>query len=305
MKTNTSSKIEKISTGRFSGYRMRLHRSSVQIISDIGCNVNSLILNNQDIIDGNIDEKKLSSNYFAKSALLIPFPNRVNKGTYNFEGKDYRLFINKEDEGHAIHGLVFDKKFSFISTRLSESSISASFYYEINNRIFPGYPFNLALVVTFTLKNKEFSVNITATNKDTIPIPYGVGWHPYLTLDKKIDDCSLNIPSAHMLELSKEKLMIPTGRVVRTKNIPSNSNLGSKIYDTCFTKLNKFETTFGNINLFQDKSMNYLQVYTPEDRKSIAIEPMSCAPNAFNNKMGLILLAPLTSITYSFGIRIN
>lgn len=298
-------KIEKISIGRLNGYRMYFNSSSAQIISDLGCNVNSLILDDQDIIDGNTNEKKLSANYLSKSSLLIPFPNRIEKGKYAFEGKTYQLPINKEDERHAIHGLVFDKKFSLISTDVSKSSISASFYYEINNKIFPGYPFNLAIVTTFTLKNKMFSITITATNKDAVSIPYGAGWHPYLKLGKKIDYCYLNIPSTHILEISKEKVMIPTGRIVRAKNIPQNSNIGSQIYDTCFTKLKKFETEFGNITLFQDKSMNYLQVYTPEERASIAIESMSCAPNAFNNGMGLILIKPLGKMSHSFALRVN
>lgn len=284
---------------------MSLNKSSIQIISDLGCNVNSLILNGQDIIDGNAGEEKLASNYLAKSALLIPFPNRIENGRYTYNRKIYQLDKNKKDEGHAIHGLVFDKKFSLISTDLLMSFVSASFYCEINNRIFPGYPFSLAILATFILKNKDFIASVTATNKDTVPIPYGIGWHPYLTLGKKIDGCSLNIPSAHILEISKENVMIPTGRIVRAKTIPQNSTIGPRIYDTCFTDLKKFETRFGNITLSQGKTMNYLQVYTPEDRKSIAIEPMSCAPNSFNNKMGLILLKPLTSITHSFSLKIN
>jgi len=47
---------------------------------------------------------------------------------------------------------------------------------------------------------------------------------------------------------------------------------------------------------------NFLQVYTPPHRKSIAIEPMTCAPNAFNNEQGLIILAPFESFSASWGI---
>jgi aldose 1-epimerase len=41
-----------------------------------------------------------------------------------------------------------------------------------------------------------------------------------------------------------------------------------------------------------DKSYPYLQVYTPPSRDMIAIENLSAAPDAFNNKMGLLSLEP-------------
>lgn len=283
---------------------MHLNKSSAQIISDLGCNVNSLILNNQNIIDGNTNEEKLASNYLAKSALLTPFPNRINKGRYVFKGKEYQLPINKSDEGHSIHGLVFNKKFVLISTTISDTSISASFFHEIKNIDFTGYPFNLSLIVKCILEEKKFTIQVSATNKDTTTIPYGIGWHPYLKANKKIDNCSMSIPGRYVLEIDKKNVMIPTGKSKPTQQF-KNILVGKKIFDTCFTNLVSYKTQFENIIIFQDSTMNYLQIYTPSGRQSIAVEPMSCAPDAFNNKMGLISLAPLTRVTHSFGIKVN
>ena len=42
----------------------------------------------------------------------------------------------------------------------------------------------------------------------------------------------------------------------------------------------------------------YLQLYTPPDRKSIAIENLSGAPDCFNNKMGLQELQPQKKIIF-------
>lgn len=42
----------------------------------------------------------------------------------------------------------------------------------------------------------------------------------------------------------------------------------------------------------------YLQLYTPADRKSIAIENLSGIPNCFNNKIGLQLMKPQQSLTF-------
>jgi aldose 1-epimerase len=42
-----------------------------------------------------------------------------------------------------------------------------------------------------------------------------------------------------------------------------------------------------------------MQFYTPDDRKKIAIENLSSAPDAFNNKMGLHVLEPQDTINFS------
>lgn len=297
-------KIEKILIGRLNGYRMFFKSSSVQIISDLGCNVNSLILNSQDIIDGNTDEIKLASNYLAKSALLIPFPNRIDKGIYAFEGRKYRLPINKKDEGHAIHGLIYDKSFELINTNTTEISISASFFYKINSSQYKGYPFDLALLMVFTLENNQLAISVSATNCGDSKLPYGVGWHPYLKTSKKIDECRISIAGKNILEIDKKKVIIPTGKLKRTKSY-NNIPIGKQFFDTCFTNLASYKTQFENIIIFQDPTMNFLQAYTPDDRQSIAIEPMSCAPDAFNNKMGLINLMPDESVTHAFGISLD
>jgi len=303
MKTNTPANIEKISFGKLNGYRMYFKSSSAQIISDLGCNLNSLMLNGQDIIDGNTDEEMLSSNYLAKSALLMPFPNRIDKGKYNFGGKTYRLPINKKAEGHAIHGLVYDKPFKLVNTKTTKTSVSASFFYGISNTQHEGYPFNLLFLVTCALESNQFTISVSGTNNGKSVLPYGVGWHPYLKTNKKIDRCKLSISSRHMLEIGQTKKMIPTGKIKRA-NAFNNGLMGKQRFDTCFTNLFSHKTQFENIILFQDSTMNFLQVYTPENRQSIAIEPMSCAPDAFNNKMGMISLVPLTSVTHSFGIKL-
>ena len=40
------------------------------------------------------------------------------------------------------------------------------------------------------------------------------------------------------------------------------------------------------------KQFPYFQVFTPPHRESVALEPMSCNVDAFNNRQGLIALEP-------------
>lgn len=54
-----------------------------------------------------------------------------------------------------------------------------------------------------------------------------------------------------------------------------------------------------------DKQYPYLQIYTPPHRNSIAIENLSAAPDAFNNKMGLITLQPGENIIFTTTYKIT
>jgi len=56
--------------------------------------------------------------------------------------------------------------------------------------------------------------------------------------------------------------------------------------------------------IYPDRAYPYLQVYTPPHRKSIAIENLSSAPDAFNNKIGLIELGPEDSQAFQTRYRI-
>ncbi len=94
--------------------------------------------------------------------------------------------------------------------------------------------------------------------------------------------------------------MIPT---LKTGKKTIKGKIRKTILDHGFL-LSEHETHFDGFVVFQDKSMNFLQIYTPEKRRSIAIEPMSCLADAFNNKIGLITLKPGKSISHHFGIKL-
>ena len=63
------------------------------------------------------------------------------------------------------------------------------------------------------------------------------------------------------------------------------------------------------INLEFDGSTKWIQIHTADrqggddSRMAVAIEPMSCPPDAFNSGLDLLTLAPAQSYTYTLKIR--
>jgi aldose 1-epimerase len=109
-----------------------------------------------------------------------------------------------------------------------------------------------------------------------------------------------------------DETMIPTGKIKVENDFEAGKKIAGSHFDDCFLlDPNKptIELSYQNKTILIQPKQHYpyLQIYTPEDRSSIAIENLSGAPNCFNNKMGLQILEPQEEIqfetTYQFITR--
>ena len=240
-----------------------------------------------------------------KSARLSPFTCRVAEGKYCFEGKSYR-FKKKFADGSAIHGLLYNKPFSLISESASESSafLTLEYHYDQDDE---GYPFQYSCQVRYELFAENLLlIQATVSNLSERRIPIADGWHPYFVLGGKVDDWLMHFNASHMVSFDDN--LIPTGELKEFDDYKEPRRIGPAFMDNCFVldsdnalpscELFNPENKL-KISFFPDKSYPYLQIYTPEDRKSIAIENMSGAPDCFNNHMGLLLLEPGNSQSFT------
>ncbi|MBO9703308.1 MAG: aldose 1-epimerase [Sporocytophaga sp.] len=264
----------------------------VSILPDYGCALNNyVILHNGkflDLIEGYADEADLLENLnkIIKGHILFPFPNRIFDGTYEFQGSQYQLVKNYVQEGNACHGLLLDRKFVYEMHTTSDQEAGVAFVTELLGDE-EGYPFKCKVRVRFVYTRQTFSIESEIINTDDKVIPTGLGWHPYFKIGEHIDDLYLTIPGAELWEQST-KDFLPT-------NYTGNEPLGNNFLDSCFrykTGEVSIEDKKLGIKLTFDsnKDFPYVHVYTPAHRKFIAIEPMTCVPDSFNNKVGLKIL---------------
>jgi len=288
----------------------------ISIIADYGANINELVLvkegNNFSVIAGYATPEAMLEHRGARSDFLIPFPNRVKDGKYSFDGKEYLLPINPK-HGHAIHGLLRDKKFILKSRKAKEDSASVKLAYNYKHEL-EGYPFDFKAELKISLSKKGLVVETRVKNTGKQEMPFGCGWHPYLHLDEKIDDSSLKLPSSTFLEVDER--MIPTGSKGTLDRFSRQRLIGKQEFDTCFAleeKKGKAKTILfskekkAKLIIWQETGsgkFNHLQVYIPPSRDSIALEPMSCAGDAFNNKEGLVVLKPKENFKAKYRVRL-
>jgi aldose 1-epimerase len=301
---------EALPTGR----QLELRRGGVRaVVTEVGASLRVLEVGGLEVIDGFARDRIPDA---ARGQVLIPFPNRVDHGRYIFHGTAQQLPLDEADRDNALHGLVRWLNWAPLSHSPSRLVMGLVLHAR------EGYPFVLSLRVAYTLTATGLRVRQAARNLGTSPTPYGAGFHPYLSVGtRRIDDAVLRLP-AQTYFLTNPRL-IPTGRATVAAT-PFDFRLarpiGGTVMDTSFTDLARDSDGLARVELaapdggpcvtvlLQD-AYRFLQVYTGDSlpdmstrRRSVAIEPCTCAPNALNNGLGLRVLAPGETFSSVFEI---
>lgn len=293
-------------------------KARVNIFPDHGACLNELVFDNNgealSVLWHSDDQASFQHRQadFFSGALLSPWPNRIWQGKYSFANRSYQLPLNDPGGPTAIHGLLYNRKFEFVSQDRMNGIMSWKNTYDGND---PGYPFPLNTLLTFHLNRQELIYSAEVENMHSAPVPFGLGWHPYISLNEEINDWQLQMPSETYVEVDKN--LIPTSRFSTINTFQSLAKIGEKELNHGFLigKNNQIAETLIyspgqdiKLTLWQktgESGLNYVQYYTPPGRMALAVEPMSCAPDVFNNQMGLIILEPGQKVSFQWGIRLE
>ena len=253
---------------------------------------------NQDDLQHN-----LSSSY--KSAKLSPFVCRIAGGKYRFEKKTFE-FQSKFNDGSAIHGILYNKPFKILEkiTGDHEASILLAYPYRHED---PAYPFDYDIRIKYCLSaDGRLFLITTVENRSTMRIPMADGWHPYFSLEGRVNNWLLSFHSRQNLAFDEK--LIPNGQMVETDKYFTPRLIGDEFFDHCYllerdpdVPAVQLENPDNGLRLlfFPDQHYPFLQIYTPPHRNSIAIENLSAAPDAFNNGLGLLILKPGESQSFT------
>ena len=283
------------------------------VVTELGAGLRELSLGGIPVIFG-YEPDELPPG--AAGELLAPWPNRVDEGRYHFRGTDYQLDLSETGNGNAIHGLT--RSAAWVPRR-----------HERNNVVlkhpphgYAGYPFCLEIDTEYRLSpNAGLHVTISATNRGTQPAPYGFGQHPYLTAGASApDNWELTLPATQWLPLDQRG--IPSGPVQDIEgavcDFRQSRPIGGAHLDHALTGLMResdgrawahLRSAGAQVSLWAGEGCPWLQVFTSDTlhgdrhRKAVAIEPMTCPPNAFVTGDSLIVLSPGETATHRWGIQ--
>ena len=239
--------------------------------------------------------------------VLIPWPNRITNGQYVWEGETLNLEVNEPETGASLHGLS-----CWVDWEITEQAASSV---TLRTRIAPssGYPFQLETSVVYSLdENAGLSISVRTTNLGEVPAPYGTSVHPYLTVGAPLDECVISVPANTVLEVDAD--LSPTGSVDVSDtplDLRGAVSMAGRAVDHAFTGLPsgrwavRLTTPATGQAVEMMASERWVQVYSAEnqERRGVAVEPMTCPPNAFNSRTDLIILEPGQTTVFETSIR--
>lgn len=273
------------------------NRSYAKIMLDLGGSLQKLSLENKAIIK---DLSPLSYDTTFASAILFPFSNRIKDSTYTFKQKKYTLDANSKEENNAIHGLIYNKKFSLDHQETSSDFAKITLSYKELQKT-NGFPYTYTIVLTYTLTKSSLNLSLTIKNDDNEAFPFNVGWHPYFH-SSDLYNSKLSLQSDQKLLFNKE--MIPV-KIESIKPITAFKIEDLK-FDDCFILNNNivsFKTPDYQIEILASAKENYLQIFTPNKKNTIALEPITGPGNSFNNKLGLQILNSNETYSVSWEVK--
>jgi aldose 1-epimerase len=268
------------------------------LISQIGASLKSYTVDKLNVIVPFENELPHAS----KGAVLFPYPNRLQDGKYKFENNEYQLPINEVKNNNQIHGLVSLYKFDVVKKSVS----SITLMLELPPSA--GYPFLVKLTLTYSLSNKGLTVKSIIENYTNKKAPVGIGFHPWLDPRGNLSDSKLEFKAKKWI--STNKRLLPTGK----KDVPNKFDFSTEKaiknvkFDDAFIGLKdnqvKFTAVDGHITtVWASSDFNIFQICNSVDGlNGIAVEPMTCAANAFNTKDFLIVLKQKEKINNEWGI---
>jgi aldose 1-epimerase len=280
------------------------------VIVEVGGGLRSYSYAGRDVLDGYGADEMCSA---GRGQVLIPWPNRLEDGSYELDGTSHQLPLTEPEHRNAIHGLVRWAAWTVAERQQHRVVMEHVLHPQ------PGYPFSLALSIEYVLGEEGLTVRTTAANIGAGSCPYGAGAHPYLTVGTAtVDATILGAPGRTVLHSDERGLPVSASTVGETDfDFREPKLIGTARLDHGFTDLERDESGVARVELrhpdsaarvilWLDESYPYVQLFTGDlpdvSRRGLAVEPMTCAPNAFRTGDGLIRLAPGASATGSWGI---
>jgi aldose 1-epimerase len=292
-------------------------------VTELGAGLRQLTYRGQPVISGyEADDVPPAG----AGQLLIPWPNRVEAGRYPFGGGTHQLDLSEPAHGNAIHGLT--RWANWAATGHAGHRVELAHVLHAQ----PGYPFCLELTARYELSGTGLEVTITARNAGSAAAPYGTGCHPYLVAGPgRADEWELELPAAAWLETDARGIpAAPPADVAGTPfDFRQARAIGGARLDHAFTGLTRDAAGRAwarlsapgqagapgeagearQLRFWASAGYRWLQVFSGDTlgpdraRRALAIEPMTCPPNAFASGTDLLTLAPGEEVTHSWGLQ--
>lgn len=282
------------------------------VIVEVGGGVRTFTADGRDVVSGYAEHEHTIG---CAGQVLAPWPNRIRDGQYAFGGEHLQLPLTEPERHNAIHGLVNWARWSLVDAGPDFVTVAHDLVPQ------PGYRWPLRLQTTWSVGEAGLRAEHVVTNTGDRAAPFGLATHPYVLVPGvAVDDLTLRVPAHSRLLVDARLLPIGAAKVAGTEyDFTEGRRLGATILDTAFGEVDtdaeggsRVEVSAPDgrgVVVWADAAFSWWQVYSsdtlPADRlrKALAIEPMTCPPDAFRSGRDVVTLEPGSSWRGVWGIR--
>ena len=298
--------------GSAAGARWEIvHEGHRAVIVEVGGGLCAYDVDGTPIIDA-YDPDDMSPG--SAGQILAPWPNRIRDGAYTFANTAQQLPLSEPANHNAIHGLTRWLRWDAVESTPSSIAVEAVIAPQT------GYPWPVRVRTTWSVGPDGLRADHVATNEGTTACPWGIGAHPYLLLSGvPVDDLVLTVPAASILLTDARLLPIGAAKVSGGPyDFTEARRIGDARLDTAFGDVVRDEHGVSRVTLthgdrsrevWADESFGWWQLFTGDTlhgdrvRRSVAVEPMTCPPDAFRSHRDVVTIEPGESWRGSWGIR--
>jgi aldose 1-epimerase len=289
------------------------HGDQRVVVTEVGATLRTYATGGVAVVEGFAEDDVPAG---ARGQVLFPWPNRIGDGEWEFSGRVAHPSVDDVEHATAIHGLVRWRPFRVEAVNQNRCVLSLLLHPT------PNYPFFSELSVAYHLGTLGLTVTTTVTNRDSVPIPFGLGFHPYLAVTTPtIEGTQLEVPAKYYVAVNSRRL--PTGELLPLAGSQVDFSRAKSVngheLDVTYCNLLRddkgmatatvTDANGGRVELTVDRNFPYLQVFTGDTlekgrrRTAIAIEPMTCPPDALRSGKDIVILEPGRQWTGSWRLR--
>ena len=288
-----------------SGRQLRIAGHGYEaVIASVGASLRVLTFDGRDLVVP-FDADEVRPGY--RGTTLAPWPNRIVDGRYTFGGIEHQLALTEPARGQALHGLLAWAEFE--DRLVLDDRVVLAAVIEPQT----GYPFRVEVETEYRIDVDGLRQTGTARNLGADAAPWGTGPHPYLVAGPagRVDDWTLTLPASEVLTVTPDRLS-PVGLEAVSEHpqwdFRAARPIGDVFIDHAFTSLARTDgvaevrvvTDAGTgVAITFDERCSWVQVHTADNpgidaihRIGLAVEPMTCPPDAFNSATDLVVLEP-------------
>jgi aldose 1-epimerase len=232
--------------------------------------------------------------------VLFPFPNRIREGRFTWDGKEHRLPLNDSGGQNAIHGFACRHAWRVANQGADSAAawVRGSFR---PSRDAPEvrslWPADYEIEVTYRLSPGRLRLEAEVHNPDSVPLPFGLGYHPYFRLPllpgSQAENCTVCVP-ARSYWVTEDSL--PTGEkgpVAEGRDLNTPRRFADLHLDDVLTDLPAVVPDADGLRpravlrdgavalqLWWSDDFTDVVVFTPPHRQAFCVEPYTCTTDA-------------------------